>query len=135
MIAPNFCASSWLAPAAFMSRGSSWPESALRCACRSRLSALFKFLLAASFIVWGSVYMYYTGESNYNVVYVATQCLWKSYGNLETYVKSGRDFPCLTSILQLSSDSHGGFFDANFPTDKVRGFSFDVMGWCWVILV
>ncbi len=69
--------------------------------------------------------MYFKGESDYNMVYVAGQCLWKSYGNLETYVKSGREFPCLTSILRLSSESHGGFFDANFPTDKVRVFSDD----------
>jgi hypothetical protein len=104
-----------------MSGRRSWIASALSCLYRIRLSAFIKFLLASSFIVWGSVYMYYKGENDYNMFYVAGQCLWKSYGNLENYVKSGREFQCVTDILQLSSDSHGGFFDVNFPTDKVDG--------------
>ena len=59
----------------------------------------------------GAQVLVYTdeGESDYNIVDVAGQCLWKSYESLETYVKSGREFPCLTSILRLSSESHGGF--------------------------
>ena len=100
---------------------SRWAESLLRCSYRVRLKAAFKFLLVASFFVWGCVVMYYKGESDYNMVYVAGQCIWKSYGNLEKYYKSGLEFPCLTNVLQRSSqDSHGGFFDAEFPTDKVR---------------
>jgi hypothetical protein len=100
---------------------SSLAELLLRCSHRVRFSAAFKFLLVASFIVWGCFFMYYKGESDYNMVYVAGQCLWKSYGNLEKYSKSGLEFPCVTNVLQRSSqDSHGGFFDTEFPTDKVR---------------
>jgi hypothetical protein len=108
----------------------SFADFASRCSHRIRLSAAIKLLLVASFIVWGSVLMYYKGESDYNMFYVAGQCIWKSYGNLEKYVKSGSEFSCLTNVLQRSSDSHGGFFDANFPTDKVR-YPWDVV---WLVV-
>jgi hypothetical protein len=100
-------------------------ESCILCAYRIRLP-LLKFFVAASIIIYGCVYMYFKGEDDYNMFYVAGQCMWKSYGNLEHYSKSGRDFPCLTNILLLASQQHGGFFDASFPTDKVNWFG---LGW------
>ena len=93
----------------------------LSCAYRIRWP-LLKVLLAASIITYGCVHMYFKGEDDYNMFYVTGQCLWKSYGNLEQYSKSGRHFPCLTNILMLASQKHGGFFDASFPTDKVKWF-------------
>jgi len=66
--------------------------------------------------------MYFKGEDDYNFFYVAGQCIWKSYGNLEEYSKSGREYPCVSSILQQSSKNHAGFFDASFPTDKASLF-------------
>jgi hypothetical protein len=103
-------------------------ESCILCAYRIRLP-LLKFIVAASIIIYGCVYMYFKGEDDYNMFYVAGQCMWKSYGNLEQYSKSGRDFPCLTNILHLTTQQHGGFFDASFPTDKVNGF-----GLVWFML-
>lgn len=54
-----------------MSRRSTWAQVLLRCAYRARLSVAFKFFVAASLIVWGSVFMYFKGESDYNMFYVA----------------------------------------------------------------
>jgi hypothetical protein len=96
-------------------------DSCLLCAYRSRLPVL-KVLVAASIITYGCIFMYFKGEDDYNMFYVTGQCLWKSYGNLEQYSKSGREFPCLTNILMQASEEHGGFFDASFPTDKVKWF-------------
>ncbi len=76
--------------------------------------------------------MYFKGEDDYNMFYVTGQCLWKSYGNLEQYSKSGREFSCLTNILMQASEEHGGFFDASFPTDKVKWFG-SWLGWGAVV--
>jgi len=99
-------------------------SSALRCATGSRVPLAFRVLLAVSVVVWGGIFMYFRGEHDNNMVYVASQCMWKSYANLEQYSKSGRVFPCVSSILQQAPGQHGGFFDANFPTDKVGVFGF-----------
>ena len=54
-----------------MTRQSTWAEALFRCAYRARLSVAFKCFVAASLIVWGSVIMYFKGESDYNMFYVA----------------------------------------------------------------
>ena len=105
-----------------MSSHSNCAKSLLRSASRIRLPLVLRFLIATTLIIWGCVYMYFKGEDDYNFFYVAGQCFWKSYGNLEQYSKSGREYPCVSSILQQSSKNHAGFFDASFPTDKASLF-------------
>jgi hypothetical protein len=102
------------------SDSSSWSKCLLLCASRIRLPLALKFLFAATIIIWGCIYMYIRGQNDNNFFYVVAQCFWKSYGSLEQYSKSGHEYPCVSSILQQSTN-HGGFFDASFPTDKVLG--------------
>jgi hypothetical protein len=105
---------------------SNWAKSLLVYASRiqslASSSAALRFLFAATLIVWGCIYLFIRGKYDNNFFYVMVQCLWKSYGSLEQYSKSGREFSCVSSILQQSSKNHAGFFDASFPTDKASLF-------------
>ena len=57
-------------------------------------------------------------QSETGFVYTLGQCLWRTYGSVDEYSKSGTVYDSVTAVFTAQDSGGAGFFSARLPTDK-----------------